>query len=83
MVESFEGAIATLIVLGTFALLFVRRFGRYPLSRSITAATGAVVLIALGIVTPQRAIEAMSVQTLLLLFGMLVHVAALARSGFY
>ncbi|MFP8953770.1 SLC13 family permease [Natrialbaceae archaeon A-arb3/5] len=83
MIESFEGAIATFIVLGTFALLFVRRLGRYPLSRSITAATGAVALIILGIVTPQRAIEAMSVQTLLLLFGMLVHVVALARSGFY
>lgn len=83
MVESIEGIVATVIVLGTFALLFVRRFGRYPLSRSVTAATGAVVLVAVGIVTPARAVEAMSVQTLLLLFGMLVHVAALARSGFY
>lgn len=72
-----------LTVLGTFALLFVRRLGRYPLSRSVTAATGAAVLIVFGIVTPQRALDSMSVQTLLLLFGMLVHVAALAQSGFY
>lgn len=78
-----EGTVATGIVLGTFALLFVRRIGRYPVSRSVTAATGAVLLVALGIVSPDRALEAMSVQTLLLLFGMLVHVAALSRSGFY
>ncbi|RQG92763.1 arsenic resistance protein ArsB [Natrarchaeobius halalkaliphilus] len=77
------GPVATGVVLATFALLFVRRIGRYPVSRSVTAATGTVVLLALGIVSPQRALEAMSVQTLLLLFGMLVHVTALAQSGFY
>lgn len=71
------------IVFGTFALLFVRRLGRYPLSRSVTAATGAVLLVAFGIVSPDRALSAVSVQTLLLLFGMLVHVAALVKSGFY
>ncbi|WP_238386978.1 ArsB/NhaD family transporter [Natrialba swarupiae] len=83
MIEFGGGLVATFVVLATFALLFVRRIGRYPLSRSVTAATGTVVLLALGIVTPARALEAMSVQTLLLLFGMLVHVVALARSGFY
>ena len=83
VVEAISGVLATIIVLGTFALMFVRQIGRYPLSRSVTAATGAVALVALGIVSPERALESISVQTLLLLFGMLVHVAALARSGFY
>ncbi len=78
-----QESVATLIVFGTFGLLFVRRLGRYPLSRSVTAATGAVLLVALGIVPPERALEEVSVQTLLLLFGMLVHVAALVQSGFY
>lgn len=75
--------LATLVVLGTFALLFVNHLGRYPVSRSVTTAAGSVLLIGLGIVTPERAIRAVSVQTLLLLFGMLVHVTVLARSGFY
>lgn len=78
-----DESVALVIVFGTFALLFVRRLGRYPLSRSVTAASGAVLLVALGIVSPDRALEAVSVQTLLLLFGMLVHVAALVKSGFY
>ena len=83
MVETTGGIVATAVVLCTFGLMFVRRIGRYPLSRSVTAAGGAVALVALGIVPPERALESISVQTLLLLFGMLVHVAALARSGFY
>lgn len=82
-VAGFGGAVATIVVLGTFALLFVNRLGRYPLSRSVTAAAGAVCLVGFGIITLQRAITAVSVQTVLLLFGMLVHVAALSRSGFY
>lgn len=83
VVEAIEGVIPTIIVLGTFALMFVRQIGRYPLSRAVTAATGAIVLVAVGIVPPERALDSISVQTLLLLFGMLIHVAALARSGFY
>ena len=77
------GLLATGIVLGTFGLLFVDHLEQYPVSRSVTAATGAVLLIGLGIVSPERALQAVSVQTILLLFGMLVHVAVLARSGFY
>lgn len=83
MVEAIEGVIPTIIVLSTFALMFVRQIGPYPLSRSVTAATGAVALVGLGLVSPERALESISVQTLLLLLGMLIHVAALARSGFY
>lgn len=83
MVALDGGIVATLVVLGTFALLFVNRLGQYPLSRSVTAATGAVLLLGLGIVSPQRALAGVNEGTLLLLFGMLVHVAALARSGFY
>lgn len=83
VLEATASAVPMIIVLSTFALMFVRRIGRYPLSRAVTAATGAVVLVAAGIVPPERALDSISVQTLLLLFGMLIHVAALARSGFY
>lgn len=73
----------TAIALGTFALLFVRRAGRYPLTRPVTACTGAVALLGVGALSPAAALAAVDVDTLLLLFGMLVHVEALSRSGFY
>lgn len=71
------------IVLGTFGLLFVRRIGLYPLSRSITAAVGAVVVILSGALSPSAAFASIDTGTILLLFGMLAHVEALAQSGFY
>ena len=75
--------LVTAVVLGTFGLLFVRRIGLYPLSRSITAAFGAVVVIALGALSPAEALASIDTGTILLLFGMLAHVEALAHSGFY
>jgi len=71
------------VVLGTFGLLFSRQIRVYPLTRSITAATGAVVVIALGAISPEEALRSVDSETILLLFGMLAHVEALSRSGFY
>ena len=76
-------SLVTIIVLGTFGLLFVRRIGLYPLSRSITAAVGAVVVVLIEAVSPSGALASIDIGTILLLFGMLAHVEALARSGFY
>ncbi|WP_049912933.1 ArsB/NhaD family transporter [Halococcus thailandensis] len=75
--------LVTAIVLGTFGLLFVRKIGLYPLSRSITAAVGAVVVILIGAISPSKALASIDAGTILLLFGMLAHVEALAQSGFY
>jgi Na+/H+ antiporter NhaD/arsenite permease-like protein len=75
--------LAIAVVLGSFGLLFVRRIGLYPLSRSITAAVGAVVVILIGALSPSAALASIDTGTILLLFGMLAHVEALARSGFY
>jgi len=76
-------AVVTAIVLGTFALLFFRQIRVYPLTRAVTAATGAVVVVALGAITPEAAVASVDTGTILLLFGMLTHVEALSRSGFY
>lgn len=78
-----SGLLATSLVLATFGLLFFRQLRVYPLTRAITAATGAVLLLALGAITPTRALESVHTGTILLLFGMLAHVEALSRSGFY
>lgn len=71
------------IVLTAFGLLFFRQIRVYPLTRSITAATGAVVVIAIGAISPEEALRSIDGETILLLFGMLAHVEALSRSGFY
>ncbi|WP_435184673.1 SLC13 family permease [Halobellus sp. EA9] len=67
----------------TFGLLFFRQIRVYPLTRAVTAATGAVVVVALGAISPERALAGIDTETILLLFGMLAHVEALSRSGFY
>jgi len=76
-------AIVIAVVLAAFGLLFFRQIRVYPLTRSITAATGAVVVIALGAISPEEALRSIDSETILLLFGMLAHVEALSRSGFY
>ncbi|MFH5798638.1 SLC13 family permease [Haladaptatus sp. CMAA 1911] len=71
------------VVFCTFGLLFFNQIRVYPLSRSLTSATGAVVVLALGAISPDEALASVDTSTLLLLFGMLAHVEALSRSGFY
>ncbi|WP_423745021.1 SLC13 family permease (plasmid) [Haladaptatus sp. SPP-AMP-3] len=76
-------ALVVAVVFCTFGLLFFNQIRVYPLSRSLTSATGAVVVLALGAISPDEALASVDTSTLLLLFGMLAHVEALSRSGFY
>jgi Na+/H+ antiporter NhaD/arsenite permease-like protein len=76
-------ALVIAVVFCTFGLLFFNQIRVYPLSRSLTSATGAVVVLALGAILPDKALASVDTSTLLLLFGMLAHVEALSRSGFY
>ncbi len=76
-------ALVVAVVLVTFGLLFFNQIRVYPLSRSLTSATGAVVVLAIGAISPDEALASVDASTLLLLFGMLAHVEALSLSGFY
>ncbi|MGA9399387.1 SLC13 family permease [Haladaptatus sp.] len=76
-------ALVVAVVLVTFGLLFFNQIRVYPLSRSLTSATGAVVVLAIGAISPDEALASVDTSTLLLLFGMLAHVEALSLSGFY
>jgi len=49
--EIVPDAIMIYVVLTALWLLFFRQIRAYPLTRSITAATGAVVVIALGAIS--------------------------------
>lgn len=75
--------VVTGVVLATFVLLFFRQVYVYPLTRAITATTGAVAVVVLGAVSAGQAVASVDSETILLLFGMLAHVEALSRSGFY
>jgi len=68
---------------GTFALLARPRIADIPLSRAITSAVGALLIVSLGYLSPEQALASLDTTTLLLLFGMLCHVEGLRRSGCY
>ncbi|HET7324340.1 MAG TPA: SLC13 family permease [Halococcus sp.] len=75
--------LVTAVVVGTFVVLALPQVRGVVLSRPLTAALGAVVVVALGGLRPQAAFESVDATTLALLFGMMVHVEALSVSGFY
>ncbi|EMA40659.1 SLC13 family permease [Halococcus hamelinensis] len=71
------------VVVATFLALAVPRVRGVPLSRALTAGLGAVAVVALGGLSPEAAFASVDPTTLLLVFGMLVHVEALSTSGVY
>ena len=75
--------LVTSVVLVTFGALAVPRVGSIVLPRALTAALGAAAVVALGGLTPRAAFASVDATTLLLLFGMMVHVETLSLSGLY
>jgi len=80
---SLDDGLVVTVVLGSFLLLLVADARSFPLDRATTSAAGALTLVALGLLSPGRALASIDGSTLLLLFGMMVHVDALSRSEFY
>src|SRR3989304_140866 len=61
-------------------------FTRLPfinIDRPAAALTGALLMVLLGVLTFQQAIAAVDFNTLALLFGMMLLIAALQRAGFF
>src|SRR3990170_6474577 len=69
----------------TFALLSIRSIRSYRLDRPAVALFGAALMLAFGIVTPVKAMEALSggLGVLVLLLGMMLLVAGLDVCGFF
>ncbi|HEY2842944.1 MAG TPA: anion transporter [Bryobacteraceae bacterium] len=75
--------LATAIFLGTYAVL---AFGRIPglrLDRTGAAIIGASLMVAANVLSLQEAYQAIHLDTIVLLFGMMIVVANLRLSGFF
>lgn len=67
----------------TYALISGRRLKILPLSRPAAALLGAVLMVALGILTPEQAYRAVDYDTIVLLLGMMLISAYLYLAGFF
>ncbi|MEI6795371.1 MAG: SLC13 family permease [Methanomassiliicoccales archaeon] len=75
--------IALAIFLLTYALISLRKVGRWTLDRPAVALFGAVLMILLGVVAPGDALAAIDLNTIALLLGMMLVVVSLELCGFF
>jgi len=75
------------IICGVFALTYVliasRRLSVIPIGRPAGALLGAVLMVAVGALTPEESYRAVDGNTILLLFGMMILTAYLERADFF
>ena len=74
---------APIIFLATYVLISLRRLAHIPLERPAVALAGASLMILFSVVTPTQALEAIDLNTILLLVGMMLVVVTLESTGFF
>jgi Na+/H+ antiporter NhaD/arsenite permease-like protein len=67
----------------TYVLIATRRLGILPIGRPAGALLGAVLMVATGALTPRESYDSVDHDTIVLLFGMMLLTAYLARAGFF
>ena len=75
--------VATLIFAITYVLISGRQLKILPLNRPAAALLGAVLMVATGVMTPERAYRAVNYDTLVLLLGMMLISAYLYLAHFF
>ena len=75
--------LAILIFCLTYVLISGRQLKILPLNRPAAAMLGTVLMVALGILTPEQAYRAVDYDTLVLLLGMMLISAYLFLAGFF
>src|SRR5262249_34877415 len=75
--------LAILVFSLTYLLISGRQLKVLPLNRPAAALLGTVVMVALGILTPEQAYRAVDYDTLVLLLGMMLVSAYLFLAGFF
>jgi Na+/H+ antiporter NhaD/arsenite permease-like protein len=76
-------AVATVIFAITYVLISGRQLKILPLNRPAAALLGAVLMVATGVMTPERAYRAVNYDTLVLLLGMMLISAYLYLAHFF
>ncbi len=71
--------LSILLFLLTYAMILLEKF----FHRTIAALVGASLVLIIGVITPERAWEAIDQNTILLLFGMMNIVTVMGKSGFF
>ena len=74
---------ATLIFVATYAILGIQRIPKIYIDRPSGALLGAVGMVAFGVLSLNQAYEAIDLDTILFLLGMMILVAYLELSGFF
>src|SRR6266550_1779848 len=74
---------AVLIFAATYLVLAVGRLPGFRVDRTGAAIIGATLVVALNILTVPEAIDAINIDTIILLFGMMIVVANLRLSGIF
>ncbi|MBI3853441.1 MAG: anion transporter [Verrucomicrobia bacterium] len=75
--------IAIAIFCFTYLLISGRRLKVLPLNRPAAALLGAVLMVACGVMTPERVYHSVDYDTLVLLLGMMIIAAYLFLAGFF
>jgi Na+/H+ antiporter NhaD/arsenite permease-like protein len=75
--------VALAIFLVTYALISIRRFPGIKIERPAAALLGAGMMIVFGVVGPSEAMDAINMDIILLLIGMMILVAGLELCGFF
>jgi len=71
--------ISVLLFVATYVMILLEKF----FHRTIAALVGASLVLVIGVITPEKAWEAIDQNTILLLFGMMNIVTVMGRSGFF
>jgi signal transduction histidine kinase len=74
--------VASIIFAVTYLLISGRQLKLLPLNRPAAAILGAVLMVSTGVLTPERAYQALNYDTLVLLLAMMLISAYLARAFF-
>jgi Na+/H+ antiporter NhaD/arsenite permease-like protein len=71
--------LSVLLFIFTYAMILLEKF----FHRTIAALIGASLVLVVGVITPEKAWEAIDQNTILLLFGMMNIVTVMGKSGFF
>ena len=71
--------LSVLLFVFTYAMILLEKF----FHRTIAALVGASLVLVIGVITPEKAWEAIDQNTILLLFGMMNIVTVMGKSGFF